>query len=64
MANNSSVSELLLLPDNMICETGLVVVGGADNELRVSSLTLSVERLTQKCVDRAIMVSDFMFVCV
>ncbi|KAH7725730.1 Protein F54D11.2 [Aphelenchoides avenae] len=49
------------LRKNMICETGLVIVGGADRNLYVSPLTLTTERVSQRCVERTILghVIDF-----
>lgn len=47
---------------NMISDTGLVVVGGADDNLYVTPSYLSVERVSQHCVDRILLdhVVDFM----
>ncbi|KAI6174691.1 hypothetical protein M3Y97_01018600 [Aphelenchoides bicaudatus] len=61
-AANVSVRELQNMRENMICESGLVLVGGADSNLYVSPLVLSVERVSQHCVDRIILehATDFM----
>ena len=47
---------------NMICDTGLIVVGGADDNLYVTPTYLSIERVSQHCVDRILLdhVMDFM----
>lgn len=55
-ATNVNIEELQLMREYMICESGLVVVNGADNNLYVSPLILSVERISQHCVDRIIFV--------
>jgi hypothetical protein len=61
-ATNVNIEELQLMREYMICESGLVVVGGADNNLYVSPLKLSVERISQHCVDRIIFVCHFLSV--
>lgn len=40
----------------MSTETGLLVVGGADDNLRVSKHTKRLQGVTQSMVDRAVMV--------
>ncbi|KAI1693836.1 protein sumv-2 [Ditylenchus destructor] len=49
------------LRTNMLYDTGLIVVGSADQNLLVAAPRLSIERITQKCVDWSVMyhVSDF-----
>lgn len=58
LATNASVRDFQAIRENMICESGLVVVGGADNNLYVSPLVLSIERVSQHCVDRIILVRN------
>ncbi len=43
--------------ERMRCPTGLVVVGGADDALRVSKHKKRMENITQCMVDKCIMVS-------
>ncbi|KAI6240437.1 hypothetical protein M3Y99_00476200 [Aphelenchoides fujianensis] len=59
---NVNLQELQTMRKNMICDSGVIVVGGADDHLYVSPLFLSVERVSQHCVDRMILdhVVDFM----
>lgn len=38
-------------------ETGLVIVGGADRNLYVSPRVLTTERVSQRCVERSVLVS-------
>lgn len=61
-ATNVDMNALQQMRENMVCDSGLVVVGGADRNLYVSPLWLGVERVSQHCVDRAILehVVDFM----
>lgn len=47
--------------EKMRCESGLVLVGGADSQLRVSKHKKKAEAITQSMVDRAIMVSFFFY---
>lgn len=42
-------------------ETGLVIVGGADDQLRVSKHKKKSEAITQSMVDRCIVVSNCPF---
>ena len=42
--------------ERMRCETGLVMVGGADNALRISKQKKKTEGITQGLVDKCIMV--------
>ncbi|KAI1713742.1 protein sumv-2 [Ditylenchus destructor] len=60
-ACDTDVNSMADLRTNMICETGLIVVGSADHNLLVAGPRLSIERITQKCVDWSVMchVSDF-----
>ncbi|KAI6174250.1 hypothetical protein M3Y98_01169800 [Aphelenchoides besseyi] len=60
-ASNVNLKDLQAMRKNMICDTGLVVVGGADDHLYVPPVFLSVERVSQHSVDRMILdhVVDF-----
>jgi hypothetical protein len=40
-------------------DSGLIVVGGANHNLFVSAHRLNMERISQKCVERAIVVRFF-----
>lgn len=41
----------------ILVDTGLIVIGGANQNLFVSQFQLAIERLTQKYVERMIVVS-------
>lgn len=45
------------LRERMRVETGLIVVGSADNNLRVSKRKKKTEGITQSVVDRCVVVS-------
>jgi len=61
-ASNMSLPELEEMRENMICESGVVLIGGANNDLRVSPLLLGIERVSQYCVDKIVLehVVEFM----
>ena len=46
------------LREHMRAETGLVVVGGADEHLRMSKMKKKMEGVTQSMVDRCIQVNQ------
>lgn len=53
--NNFSQEELESLREKMIAETSLVVVGSADDSLRVSKTKRQIEGVTQTMVDNMVM---------
>uniref|UniRef100_A0A914D262 KANSL3 helical domain-containing protein n=1 Tax=Acrobeloides nanus TaxID=290746 RepID=A0A914D262_9BILA len=61
-ASDCSLKDLQKLRENMTQENGLIVVGGANSNLYVNALRLSMERVSQRCVARTILehVVDFM----
>ncbi|ESO93039.1 hypothetical protein LOTGIDRAFT_119842, partial [Lottia gigantea] len=56
-ANTNELDNLEHLRDRMKTETGLLVVGGSDDQLRMSRAKKKIEEVTQALVDRRIMVS-------
>ncbi|CAD5223578.1 unnamed protein product [Bursaphelenchus okinawaensis] len=54
-ASNCDLVDIQQLQQNMICDSGVIVVGNADKNLFVSPVALSVERVSQHCVDRLIL---------
>ena len=53
-----SIDDVEELRERLHCETGLVVVGGGDDQLRVSISKQAAEGITQDIVDRCILVSE------
>ncbi|CAD5232267.1 unnamed protein product [Bursaphelenchus xylophilus] len=54
-ASNCDIQEMQEMRQNMICDSGLIVIGNADKNLYVSPTALSIERASQHCVDRLIL---------
>lgn len=57
-ASDCSVDQMQDLREQMRAETGLVVVGGADEHLRLSHRQKKQEGLTQAMADRCIIVRN------
>lgn len=56
-ASDCSIDQLQDLREHMRAETGMLVVGGADEQLRLSHRQKREEGLTQAMADRCIIVS-------
>ena len=69
-ASDCSIDQLQDLREHMRAETGMLVVGGADEQLRLSHRQKREEGLTQAMADRCIIVSpiavfvNVLFFCV
>lgn len=56
-SNMCSIDDMEDFRSRMRATTGLVVVGGADDMLRISPQKMLAESITQEIVDRCILVS-------
>jgi len=62
LAMDTSLETMQHIRRNMVVDSGMVVVGSANHNLYVSSTRLTLERLSQKCVERSIIESVVDFV--
>jgi hypothetical protein len=61
-AKDAKLKSIQKLRANSLCDSGLIIVGGANRNLYVNAMRLSTERVSQRFVERAILghVIDFM----